>query len=41
MKILSLFDGISIAQQAFKELGYEVEYYASESVIKHILENIL
>ena len=29
MKILSLFDGISIAQQAFKELG-EVEYYASE-----------
>lgn len=30
MKILSLFDGISIAQQAFKELGYEVEYYASE-----------
>src|SRR3990167_4254919 len=30
MKILSLFDGISIAQQAFKELGYEVVYYASE-----------
>ncbi len=30
MKILSLFDGISIAQQAFKELGVEVEYYASE-----------
>ena len=30
MKILALFDGISIAQQAFKELGYEVEYYASE-----------
>jgi DNA-cytosine methyltransferase len=30
IKILSLFDGISIAQQAFKELGYEVEYYASE-----------
>jgi len=30
MKILSLFDGISIAQQAFKELGHEVEYYASE-----------
>jgi len=23
MKILSLFDGISIAQQAFKELGFE------------------
>lgn len=30
MKVLSLFDGISIAQQAFKELGIEVEYYASE-----------
>lgn len=30
MKILSLFDGISIAQQAIKELGFEVEYYASE-----------
>jgi site-specific DNA-cytosine methylase len=30
MKILSLFDGISVAQQAFKELGFEVEYYASE-----------
>jgi len=30
MKILSLFDGISIAQQAFKELCFEVEYYASE-----------
>lgn len=30
MKVLSLFDGISIAQQAFKELGFEVEYYASE-----------
>jgi len=30
MKILSLFDGISIAQQAFKDLGFEVEYYASE-----------
>lgn len=31
MKILSLFDGISIAQQAFKELGFEVEYYSSET----------
>lgn len=30
MKILSLFDGISVAQQAFKELGVTVEYYASE-----------
>lgn len=30
MKILSLFDGISIAQQAFKELGFEVEYYPSQ-----------
>ena len=30
MKVLSLFDGISIARQAFKELGYSVEYYASE-----------
>jgi len=30
MKILSLFDGISVAQQALKELGVDVEYYASE-----------
>jgi len=30
IRVLSLFDGISIAQQALKELGYEVEYYASE-----------
>jgi DNA-cytosine methyltransferase len=31
MKILSLFDGISIAQQALKELNIPVEkYYASE-----------
>lgn len=31
MKILSLFDGISIAQQAFKNLGIPVDkYYASE-----------
>jgi len=31
MKILSLFDGISIAQQALKNLGVKVdEYYASE-----------
>jgi len=31
MKILSLFDGISIAQQALKELNIQVEkYYASE-----------
>ena len=30
MKILSLFDGISVAQQALKELGIECSYYASE-----------
>jgi len=30
IKVLSLFDGISVAQQALKELGYTVEYYASE-----------
>jgi DNA (cytosine-5)-methyltransferase 3A len=30
IKVLSLFDGISVAQQALKELGYDVEYYASE-----------
>jgi len=30
LKVLSLFDGISVAQQALKELGYDVEYYASE-----------
>ena len=31
MKVLSLFDGISIAQQALKELNIPVEkYYASE-----------
>lgn len=30
LKVLSLFDGISVAQQALKELGFEVEYYASE-----------
>ena len=30
MKILSLFDGISVAQQALKELGIKCEYYASE-----------
>jgi len=29
-KVLSLFDGISIAQQALKELGYNPEYYSSE-----------
>lgn len=32
MKILSLFDGISVAQQALKELGVAVDkYYASET----------
>lgn len=30
MKILSLFDGISVAQQSLKELGIDCEYYASE-----------
>jgi DNA (cytosine-5)-methyltransferase 3A len=30
IKTISLFDGISVAQQALKELGYDVEYYASE-----------
>lgn len=30
MKVLSLFDGISVAQQALKELGINCEYYASE-----------
>lgn len=30
MKVLSLFDGISVAQQALKELDVRVEYYASE-----------
>lgn len=28
--VLSLFDGMSCGQIAFKELGYELEYYASE-----------
>ena len=30
MKVLSLFDGMSVAQQALKELGITPEYYASE-----------
>lgn len=30
IKVLSLFDGISVAQQALKELGVDCEYYASE-----------
>lgn len=30
MKVLSLFDGMSVAQQAIKELGITPEYYASE-----------
>lgn len=31
MKILSLFDGMSVAQQALKNIGVDVEvYYASE-----------
>ena len=30
MKVLSLFDGISGARQALKELNIDCEYYASE-----------
>jgi len=30
LRVLSLFDGISVAQQALKELGIECEYYSSE-----------
>ena len=30
MNVLSLFDGISCGQQALKELGVSVNYYASE-----------
>ena len=30
IRVLSLFDGIGIARQALKELGYETVYYASE-----------
>jgi site-specific DNA-cytosine methylase len=30
MRILSLFDGCSVAQQALKELNIDVEYYSSE-----------
>lgn len=30
IRVLSLFDGISVAQQALKELGYKPEYDASE-----------
>jgi DNA-cytosine methyltransferase len=30
MKVLSLFDGISVAQQALKSLGIDCDYYASE-----------
>src|ERR1035437_2612343 len=37
MKVLSLFDGISVAQQALKELGIPVEYYASE-IDKYAIE---
>ena len=38
MKILSLFDGISIAQQALKNLGVKnVEYYASE-IDKYVVD---
>lgn len=32
-----MFDGISVAQQALKEIGFDLEYYASE-VDKHAIE---
>jgi DNA-cytosine methyltransferase len=48
IKVLSLFDGISIAQQAFKELNIPVEkYYASEidkyaiSITQHNFPNTI
>lgn len=31
LKVLSLFDGISVAHQALHELGYECNYYSSET----------
>lgn len=37
MKILSLFDGISGARQALKELNVDCEYYASE-IDKYTIE---
>jgi DNA (cytosine-5)-methyltransferase 3A len=37
IKVLSLFDGISCAQEALKKLGYDPEYYASE-VDKYTIE---
>jgi len=46
-KVLSLFDGISVAQQALTELGYDLEYYASEvdkyciSVTQHNFPNTI
>jgi len=30
MKVLSLFDGVSAARQALKELNIDCQYYASE-----------
>ena len=36
MRVLSLFDGMSCGQIALKELGYDVEYYASE-IDKHAI----
>lgn len=36
MRVLSLFDGMSCGQIALKELGYQLEYYASE-IDKHAI----
>ncbi|HNV61956.1 MAG TPA: DNA (cytosine-5-)-methyltransferase [Candidatus Cloacimonas acidaminovorans] len=37
MKVLSLFDGISIAQQALKELGIPVESYFASEIDKYAI----
>ncbi len=38
MKVLSLFDGISVAQQALKELGANIEAYYSSEIDKYALQ---
>jgi site-specific DNA-cytosine methylase len=38
MKVLSLFDGISVAQQALKELGANVEVYYASEIDKYALQ---
>lgn len=38
MKILSLFDGISVAQQALKELGVKDVYYYASEIDKYALQ---